>query len=56
MPESNADLATFLYKLRATRPAMVSEGPTPEEEAAVAKHFEYLEDLLARHVLVLAGR
>ena len=33
---------TFLYTLRPTRPEMLSEGPTPDEAAAVSAHVSYL--------------
>jgi len=35
---------------------MLSDGATPEEDAIVDEHFEYLKDLLAQGVLILAGR
>lgn len=35
---------------------MLSKGATPEEDAIVDEHFEYLKDLLAQGALILAGR
>ncbi|MBA3823097.1 MAG: hypothetical protein H0X24_04210 [Ktedonobacterales bacterium] len=46
----------FLYQIIATRPAMLSEGLTPAESAAMSAHFAYLERLLAEGTLILAGR
>lgn len=46
----------FLYRIHPTRPAMLSEGPTPEEAAITAQHFDYLTDLMSRGVVILAGR
>ncbi len=48
--------STFLYRLQPTRPAMLTDGPTPEEAQLVADHFAYLQRLLAQGTLVLAGR
>jgi len=39
-----------------TRPAMLTEGPTPEEREAVAAHLAYLERLAAAGVVLLFGR
>lgn len=49
-------MAQFLYRITPTRLAMLSEGATPEEDAIVGKHFQYLQRLLAENVLILAGR
>jgi uncharacterized protein YciI len=46
----------YLYKIQPSRPKMLSDGATPEEDAIVDEHFEYLKDLLAQGVLILAGR
>jgi uncharacterized protein len=46
----------FLYTLRPTRLAMLTEGPTAEEQALAAQHWTYSQELLARGVLVFAGR
>lgn len=46
----------FLYTLRPTRLAMFTEGPTPEEQALVGGHWAYSQELLARGILVFAGR
>ena len=46
----------YIYRLEVTRPDMLTDGPTPEEERTLAAHFSFLsahaEDgivLLARH-------
>ncbi len=46
----------FLYRIRPTRPAMLSEGPTPDEARIVGEHFAYLQGLLADGRLYMAGR
>ncbi len=46
----------FLYTLRPTRSAMLTEGPTPEEAEAVAAHFEYLQTAEAAGQVLMAGR
>ena len=52
MPESNQ----YLYKIQATQLEMLTERTTPEEEVILDEHFDYLQDLLVRGVLILAGR
>lgn len=46
----------FLYQVRPTRLAMLTEGPTEQESAILGRHFAYLEQLLAQGVLLMAGR
>ena len=46
----------YLYQVRPTRPEMLSEGPTTEEAAAVQGHFQYLQGLVDRGVVLMAGR
>ena len=46
----------FLYRIQPTRPAMLREGPTPQEEAILSQHFDYLKALTVQGVVVLAGR
>ena len=46
----------FLYFLKPTRLGMVTDGPTPEEEETVSRHFAYLSDLTERGVMILVGR
>ena len=35
---------------------MLSIGPTAEEQAVVAEHFAYLQNLTAKGVIILVGR
>ncbi|HEX2501376.1 MAG TPA: YciI family protein [Methylomirabilota bacterium] len=49
-------MAEFLYRLQATRPAMLTEGLTPEERTAVTAHVAYLERLATAGVVLLFGR
>jgi uncharacterized protein YciI len=46
----------YLLVLRPTRPAMLSEGPTPEEIEAVEAHFLYAQSLVRSGKMLLAGR
>jgi hypothetical protein len=46
----------FLYRIQPTRPEMLIDGLTSEEEAIVEQHFAYLQDLLGQGILLLAGR
>ena len=46
----------FLYTLRPTRPAMLTDGPTAEEMELAGRHWAYSTELLARGALVFAGR
>jgi uncharacterized protein YciI len=46
----------FLYRIQPTRPEMLTHGLTPEEEAAVTEHFNYLMRLADAGVMHLFGR
>jgi uncharacterized protein YciI len=46
----------FLVVLRPARVAMLTEGPTEQEQATVAEHFAYLQRLAAQGKVSLAGR
>ena len=46
----------FLYTLRPRRLAMLTEGPTPDEQAIAAQHWAYSQKLLTQGTLVFAGR
>lgn len=46
----------FLYRIRPTRLAMLTQGPTAHEAAVVAAHFDYLQRLVAEDVVLMAGR
>jgi uncharacterized protein YciI len=46
----------FLYILRLVRADMLRTGPTGAEQAVVAEHFAYLQDLNAKGVIILVGR
>jgi len=49
-------MAEFLYKLELTRRDMLRSGPTEAEQAIVAEHFAYLQDLNSKGVMVFVGR
>ena len=46
----------FLYTLRPVRLAMLTEGPTMEEQALAGAHWQYSIELLKRGVIVFGGR
>jgi len=46
----------FLYTLRPARLAMLTEGPTPDEQALAARHWVYSQELLTEGTLIFAGR
>lgn len=47
---------SYLYRIRPRRPAMLTEGATPEEADIMSRHFTYLKDLTNEGVVLLAGR
>jgi uncharacterized protein YciI len=46
----------FLYRLQLVRGDMLRTGPTAAEQAVVAEHFGYLQNLTAQGVIILVGR
>ena len=50
------DSAQFLYTIKPTRLEMLTGGPTPEEEAIVSQHYNYLKGLTQQGVAILVGR
>ncbi len=49
-------LQQFISILKPTRIDMLTSGPTEFEEITVSAHFDYLEALVKKGVVVLAGR
>ncbi len=49
-------MPNWLYRVQPLRDDMLSAGPTEEEQALVAEHFEYLKTLHKQGVVQLAGR
>lgn len=49
-------LPQYLYRIQPVRPEMLTEGATTEESAIVSAHFNYLQDLTAKGIVLLAGR
>jgi uncharacterized protein YciI len=49
-------LQEYLYKIQPIRDGMLKTGATEEEKRIVGEHFSYLEDLIGKGVLVMAGR
>jgi uncharacterized protein YciI len=54
--EDHAAMPQYLYRLRPTRVAMLTEGPTEHEARVAGEHFAYLQRLLAAGCLMMAGR
>ena len=46
----------FLYKIQPARLEMLTDGPTEQEADLVDQHFGYLQTLLKKDILILAGR
>ena len=46
----------WIYRITPSRVEMLKTGPTPEESAAIGAHFNYLKDLTAKGVVIMAGR
>jgi uncharacterized protein YciI len=46
----------YLYRIQPTRAGMLAGGPTEVEAGIIARHFEYLERLVARGIVLMAGR
>ncbi len=46
----------FIYVLKPTRLAMLTDGGTPEEVETVSRHFQYFKDLTEKGVMILMGR
>ena len=46
----------FLYRIQPTRPATLTDGPTPAESEVVAAHRAYLERMAAAGIVLLFGR
>lgn len=49
-------MPTYMYKIQPVRPEMLSDGPNDEEARISIEHFEYLKQLMADGILILAGR
>lgn len=46
----------FLYRIQPARLAMLTDGPTEREAAVVSEHFAYLQSLVAKGSVLMAGR
>ncbi|MFT5195302.1 MAG: hypothetical protein ACI85U_002322 [Candidatus Promineifilaceae bacterium] len=45
----------YLYKIEPTRPEMLTDGGTQEENAVMGEHFEYLKQKTEDGAIFLAG-
>ena len=46
----------FIYTLRPARLAMLTDGPTADEQALAGQHWGYSQTLLTQGTLIFAGR
>ena len=46
----------WLYRIQPTRPEMLSDGSTPQEDEITSQHFRYLKGLMEQGIVLLAGR
>jgi uncharacterized protein len=46
----------YIYRIQPTRLGMLVEGPTDREQEAIAEHFAYLQGLVTKGILLMAGR
>ena len=46
----------FLYRVMLNRPALLVEGPTPDEQRILGEHFAYVQDLTDKGIMILVGR
>lgn len=46
----------YLYRVRAGRPELLTDGPTPEEEGIMVEHFQWLHQQADQGTLIMAGR
>ena len=46
----------YLYRLNLTRLNMIIEGPTKIESEIIAEHYAYLQDLVEKNIVLMAGR
>lgn len=51
-----SDVRQYLCTIQATRPEMLTTGPTTEEAEIVSRHSAYLEDLTEKGIVILYGR
>ncbi len=49
-------MAQYLHKIQPVRPEMLTEGLTPDEKQTMSDHFTYLQDLMGKGIVILAGR
>lgn len=46
----------FLYRIQPARTGMITEGPTQREAQIVEAHVDYLQGLVSKGVVLMAGR
>src|SRR5438309_10471696 len=54
--QASSLLQEYLYKIQPIRDGMLKTGATGEEKRIVGEHFSYLQELIGKGVLVMAGR
>ena len=51
-----SDREQFIYTLKVRRLGQLTEGPTEEEKAIIARHYAYLKELAENGIAILVGR
>lgn len=46
----------YLYRVQASRPGLLTDGPTPAEEEIMVEHFQWLHQQVEQGTLIAAGR
>ncbi len=47
-----SDSQQYLHLIQPARPAMLTEGPTPQEDGTISRHFDYLKTLAERRIVI----
>ncbi len=47
-----SDSQQYLHLIQPARPAMLTEGPTPQEDGTLSRHFDYLKTLAERRIVI----
>jgi len=54
--QASSLLQEYLYKIQPIRDGVLKTGATEDEKRIVGEHFSYLQELIGKGVLVMAGR
>jgi uncharacterized protein len=56
MASSSSPTNEYIYTLKLKRPALLTEGPTPEEAQIIDAHWSHLVDLNQKGIVLFCGR